>query len=98
MKPCPFCNGDAKYLHSDLGGVSDHYVECQVCLARGGFHLRKAEAIAAWNTRHNPALELVQQQAEDDGLWFQAKTAPEAYLQQELRKLHRVIEEQTDDD
>jgi len=31
-------------------------------------------------------------QAEDEGLWFAAQTAPEAYLQQELRKLHRAIE------
>jgi hypothetical protein len=31
-------------------------------------------------------------QAEDDGLWFQAATAPEAYLQQELRRLHAAIE------
>ena len=30
-------------------------------------------------------------QAEDDGLWFIAQTAPEAYLQQELRRLHRLI-------
>jgi len=31
-------------------------------------------------------------QAEDEGLWFDAVTAPEAYLQQELRKLHSAIE------
>jgi len=36
---------------------------------------------------------LVDSQAEDDGLWFMAVTAPEAYLQQALRKLHAVIEE-----
>lgn len=36
---------------------------------------------------------LVDEQAEDDGLWFVARTAPEAYLQQELRRLHRLIEE-----
>lgn len=35
---------------------------------------------------------LVETQANDDGLWFKAETAPEAYLQQELRKLHAVIE------
>lgn len=35
---------------------------------------------------------LVQKQAEDDGLWFIAQTAAEAYLQQELRKLHHSIE------
>jgi hypothetical protein len=34
----------------------------------------------------------VDMQAEDDGLWFDARTATEAYLQQELRKLHAVIE------
>ena len=35
---------------------------------------------------------LVSAQADDDGLWFEAKTAPEAYLQQELRRLHELIE------
>ena len=42
------------------------------------------------------ASELVQklnhEQAEDEGLWFESKTASEAYLQQELRKLHDAIE------
>ncbi len=36
--------------------------------------------------------ELVNRQAEDPGLWFDAQTAPEAYLQRELRKLHNLIE------
>jgi len=36
---------------------------------------------------------VVDEQAEDEGLWFVARTAPEAYLQQELRRLHRVIED-----
>ena len=34
----------------------------------------------------------VNKQAKDDGLWFVAKYASEAYLQQELRKLHALIE------
>lgn len=38
------------------------------------------------------ALTLVREQAEDDGLWFRAQTASEAYLQQELRRLHAVVE------
>jgi hypothetical protein len=38
-------------------------------------------------------IDLVHKQAEDDGLWFIARTAPEAYLQQELRLLHALIEE-----
>jgi len=37
-------------------------------------------------------LALVYKQAEDEGLWFIAQTAPEAYLQKELRRLHYAIE------
>ena len=40
--------------------------------------------------------ELVNEQAEDNGLWFRALTATEAYLQQRLRELHHLIEEHTD--
>lgn len=36
--------------------------------------------------------KIVDDQAADDGLWFVAVTAPEAYLQQELRRLHAAIE------
>ena len=35
---------------------------------------------------------LVRAQAEDEGLWFQAATAPEVYLQDALRRLHHAIE------
>ena len=35
---------------------------------------------------------MVREQAEDDGLWFEAATAAEGYLQQELRKLHAAVE------
>jgi hypothetical protein len=38
---------------------------------------------------------VVDRQAEDEGLWFQAETAAEAYVQQELRHLHKVIEDYT---
>lgn len=37
-------------------------------------------------------LKMVESQAEDDGLWFIAETAPEAYLQQQLRRLHEAVE------
>ena len=37
-------------------------------------------------------IELVNKQAEDEGLWFYAETPSEAYLQKALRELHRVIE------
>ena len=35
---------------------------------------------------------LIDEQAEDEELWFVATTAPEAYLQQELRRLHVALE------
>ena len=38
------------------------------------------------------ALAIVREQAKDEGLWFIATTAPEAYLQQELRRLHLAVE------
>jgi hypothetical protein len=40
----------------------------------------------------NPLLALVDAQAEDDGLWFMAEHATEAYLQRALRHLHDAIE------
>jgi len=38
---------------------------------------------------------VVAAQADDDGLWFEAGTCAEAYLQQALRRLHAVIEEKS---
>ncbi|KKM01044.1 hypothetical protein LCGC14_1798340 [marine sediment metagenome] len=38
---------------------------------------------------------IVDKQANDDGLWFAAKTAPEAYLQHALRMLHEIVEGKT---
>ena len=43
--------------------------------------------------RYKAALRhIVDLQALDEGLWFVAETAPEGYLQQELRRLHTAIE------
>ena len=36
--------------------------------------------------------DVVDEQVEDGGVWFTAQTAAEAYLQQELRKLHAAVE------
>ena len=51
------------------------------------------EDVALLIKRIDAAREIVDEQAEDDGLWFVARTMPEAYLQQELRRLHAAIEE-----
>ena len=48
--------------------------------------------LEAENERLTEAKEVIKVQAEDEGLWFLAKTAPEGYLQQELRRLHAIIE------
>lgn len=37
-------------------------------------------------------LALVLTQAMDGGCWFNAETAPEAYLQNKLRELHDAVE------
>ena len=59
------------------------------CIAR----METLEAdLAALRQRHAEALALVARQAEDDGLWFIAHTAPEIYLQQALRALHAALE------
>lgn len=41
--------------------------------------------------------KIVDIQAEDEGLWFMAQYASEAYLQAALRKLHAAIEELVED-
>ncbi len=38
---------------------------------------------------------VIEEQANDEGLWFQAETAAEAYVQTALRRLHAAIEGKT---
>jgi hypothetical protein len=40
---------------------------------------------------------VVDEQAEDEGLWFIAETITEDILQRALRRLHEVIERKTND-
>jgi hypothetical protein len=37
--------------------------------------------------------QLIEEQANDAGLWFYTESSAEAYLQQELRRLHAAVEE-----
>ena len=59
-------------------------------------HREYIEKLEAENLDLRVKLKIIQdkvnKQAEDEGLWFVARTAPEEYLQQGLRELHRVIE------
>lgn len=54
-------------------------------------------ATAEADAKYLPVVEklvaIVNQQAEDEGLWFVAQYASEGYLQKELRLLHAAIEE-----
>lgn len=42
-------------------------------------------------------MKVVDEQADDEGLWLIAHFASEAYLQQALRKLHHEIEKLAED-
>jgi len=71
------------------------------CRSHGsGFHedhwARCSEAQAELERKvaaYDATLACANKQAENEGLWFVARTAAEAYLQQELRRLHAVIEQ-----
>ncbi len=50
-----------------------------------------AAARAEERQRWRAIREVVDRQVADEGLGFTARTAPEAYLQQELQKLHAAV-------
>ena len=52
----------------------------------------RVDQLEAENARLRAAQAIVREQAEDGGCWFVAETAAEAYLQQELRRLHAALE------
>lgn len=55
--------------------------------------IERYEASLTWRIDAIAALRaLVDKQAEDEGCWFIADSMPEAYLQQELRRLHTAVE------
>lgn len=78
----------AGYTHAESAGSKDP--ACPGCMREDLASLRAELAEA----REHLALirGVVDAQAEDDGLWFRAQTAPEAYLQAALRKLHAAVE------
>ena len=48
--------------------------------------------MAAGERKSERARDVVDEQADDEGLWFAATTTTEAYLQQALRRLHAAVE------
>ena len=57
-----------------------------------GYPLALIKALRTALAQPNTAQQVVDEQAEDEALWFVAQTAPEAYLQQALRRLHAAVE------
>jgi len=53
---------------------------------------KRITELKRYKTAWDSCRALVAEQAMDEGLWFVAATAPEGYLQQELRRLHTAIE------
>lgn len=69
-----------QYLYGQVNAAHREYIaEAMV----------EIERLNKWAER---VRKFVESQAEDEGLWFEAKTISEVYLQHELRKLHTVIE------
>ena len=64
---------------------------CAKCGARQNEQCRRAPPDNA-EAQLAAIRALVNQQAEDAGLWFMAEHCSEAYLQAALRKLHAAIE------
>lgn len=100
---CPVCGGDEQaapvawmhhykhvkgwvgYFRADIGESGPHpedgYIHCE---RRPLYYVSPAP--------NNAARKLAAEQAEDEGLWFEAKTTPEAYLQQALGALALAVE------
>ncbi len=99
--PCHRCHG-AKTVEY----VNGHVAPCPHCKGVGRLDpMSMLESpndadvarLSAENARLNrwitELIEVVQAQAEDEGLWWYVNlTAPQAYLQQGLRELHELIE------
>lgn len=81
------------FTHGHILRLTDEVAALQADKSSMFSQIVKHQAeIDALQVQVEAAKKLVGAQAEDAGLWFAATTAPEAYLQQELRRLHAVVE------
>lgn len=72
----------------DTGDGKEHEHDVPYISVAEHEHLVRMARAAAFEE----LVETTTAQAEDPGLWFQAETAAEEYVQMHLRKLHRIIE------
>lgn len=83
-------------LGEALNQVTSEQVEYQSDYWAWQMETEVRDVIVAAVRRLLKARKLVAVQAEDEGLWFNAITAPEVLLQQGLRRLHALIEMEAD--
>ena len=84
-----------KIAISDFQDHIDRLEAEKVLLKKTVVGLRETQEVESYlrlEAEKAELVELVQEQAEDEALWFITVNAAEAYLQQELRRLHAVIE------
>ena len=69
LKHCPYCGGEASVnIMPFIGFKGSGYVaQCESCWAKTAYYCTKAEAIAAWNTRHEGTCDDVA----IEGEWFE---------------------------
>ncbi len=79
MRKCAYCGG---------------FVRGSKPTAEKFCSLRCQNRDEGWKAALEPIRKMVNAQAEDEGLWCKITRASEAYLQQELRKLHALVEKQ----
>ena len=61
LKPCPFCGGEARY--TNLGCCV--YIRCDACDFSMPTQRTEAEAIEAWNTRHERTCIVLEEFGDD---------------------------------
>jgi len=72
---------------------AQHLNDCRFCKIKCDDEVcQKDKKCAELEKELQKYKEIVDEQANDEGLWFNAQTAPEAYLQSKLRGLHAAIE------
>lgn len=66
LKPCPFCGGEAKIKARYYRAIDiyDYSGVCQECNASMDVKDTEAEAIEAWNTRHERTCRVVKRQGD----------------------------------
>ena len=87
---CPLCE-------SDLG----HKIDCPLGSAWRDLRFKKCgeyieslqQRIKRLEDKLSKIQDKVNEQAEDEGLWFNYKYITEDYLQRALRELHQIVEE-----